>query len=189
MRDDTETARHAAPEVSLTSVPQPVDPVAVLHHLRALGVTHVITVPDTHQQSLLKVLADAGNPILLTACTEDEAMGMNLGLYMGGCSPMLLIQNSGFYAAVNTVRGLALDGRVPTPMLIGEFSRDPSLDPSAHPSRLVRQLQPTLDLWEIPAYRLDGDADLPNIPIAVRRAREERGPVAILVGATTAEAH
>ena len=160
----------------------------MLKQIRRAGATHVITVPDTHQKTLLDLLAASANPELISVCTEDEAMGVNLGLYMGGRRPLLLIQNSGFYAAMNTVRGLSLDARVPACMLIGEYSRDPAVAPADHASRLVRLLEPTLATWEIPYYRLDEPSDLDAIPQAMDRAWRDRGPVALLVGAPTAEA-
>jgi sulfopyruvate decarboxylase TPP-binding subunit len=165
---------------------QSVDPRAILDQIRAAGVTHVITVPDTHQKTLLELLADSDSPDLVTVCTEDEAMGVNLGLYIGGKRPLLLIQNSGFYAAMNTVRGLSLDARVPACLLIGEFSRDPNLAPAEHASRLVHLLEPTLATWKIPYHRLDRGSDVPAISNAMSQAWQERGPVAILVGARTA---
>jgi sulfopyruvate decarboxylase TPP-binding subunit len=163
------------------------DPDAMLRQIRAAGITHVVTVPDTHQKSLLALLQQSPSPNLITVCTEDEAVGVNLGLFMGGQKPLLLIQNAGFYASMNTVRGLALDGCVPTCMLIGEYFRDPALPPGQQASRLVHLLEPTMDFWGIPFYRLDGAADLPNIGIAIQRAWDDRGPVALLVGAPTLE--
>jgi sulfopyruvate decarboxylase TPP-binding subunit len=163
------------------------NPHALVEQIVAAGTTHVVTVPDTHQKSLLGLLADRSVPELITTCTEDDAMGINLGLYMGGKRPMLLIQNSGFYAAMNTVRGLALDAQVPACLLIGEFARNPRVAPSEHTMRLVHLLEPTLDTWKIPYYRLDRPEDLSRIPTAMDHAWRARGPVALLVGAPTAE--
>jgi sulfopyruvate decarboxylase TPP-binding subunit len=157
---------------------------AAIRHAR---VTHVVTVPDTNQRTLLDLLAPSTEPELITVCTEDEAMGVNLGLYLGGKRPMLLIQNSGFYAAMNTIRGLSLDARVPACMLIGEYLRDPAVAPAEHASRLVHLLEPTLQTWKISYYRLDGPGDLTAIPHAMGEAWHDRKPVALLVGAPTAE--
>jgi sulfopyruvate decarboxylase subunit alpha len=159
----------------------------MLAEIRAAGITDVVTVPDTHQKSLLTLLSTSVTPRLITVCTEDEAIGVNLGLFMGGRRPLLLIQNSGCYAAMNTLRALALDCQVPTPLLIGEFSRDPRMAPRDHPARLVHLLEPTLDLWQVPRYRLDHPQDLANVRAAVDHAWQSRGPVAVLVGATTGE--
>jgi sulfopyruvate decarboxylase TPP-binding subunit len=159
----------------------------MLARIREAKVTHVVTVPDTHQRTLLDLLAASVEPQLVTVCTEDEAMGVNLGLYLGGGRPVLLIQNSGFYAAMNTIRGLSLDARVPACMLIGEFLRDPAAAPADHASRLVHLLEPTLRTWKIPYYRLDRPDDLAAIPHAMDQAWRDRRPVALLVGAPTAE--
>ena len=174
----------SAPE---RDVAESLDPHALLAAIVSTGATHVITVPDTHQKSLLALLEDSPDLCLVTVCTEDEVMGVNLGLFMGGQRPFILIQNSGLYACLNTVRGLSLDARVPACMLIGEFSRNPRQLPGDHASRLVHLLEPTLDTWRIPTVRLDHPGDIPRIAKAMDRAWSERGPVAILVGGTTKE--
>ncbi len=163
-------------------------PEGMLEQIRAAAVSHVVTVPDTHQRSLLALLAASGDPRLLTVCTEDEAIALNAGLYLGGTRPLLLIQNTGFFAAMNSLRGVALDGRIPTCMLIGEFSRDPRLPSAQNPGRVVHLLEPTLELWGVPYYRLEQEEDLPLIGVAYERSLAHNGPVALLVGATTADA-
>ncbi|MFI5268605.1 MAG: thiamine pyrophosphate-binding protein [Chloroflexota bacterium] len=89
--------------------------------IQACGVSHVLTVPDTHQKTLLALLASEHQPELLTVCTEDEAVGINLGLYAGGKRPMLLIQNNGLYACLNAIKALSLDARVPLFMAQGQI--------------------------------------------------------------------
>jgi sulfopyruvate decarboxylase subunit alpha len=162
-----------------------VRPELILDAIRGAGITDVITVPDTHQRSLLDLLAAGDDPRLLQVCTEDEAMGVNLGLYMGGRKPLVLIQNTGFFASMNSIRGVALDACAPAVLLIGEFTRDPAVAPNANAQSVVRLLQPTLDAWEIPTFRLDGDDDLVNIGKAVDEAWARPGPVAVIVGAPT----
>jgi sulfopyruvate decarboxylase TPP-binding subunit len=163
------------------------DPKAIHDAIRATGVTHIVTVPDTHQRTLLTVLLDSSEPILIQACTEDEVLGINLGLYMGGKKPLVLIQNTGFFASMNALRGVSLEAKAPTVLLIGEFSRDPGAAPVEHSRGLVYALEPTLDLWKVPYYRLDHPADIKSIGVAVERAFSERCAVALLVGAPTAE--
>ncbi|ALJ21200.1 thiamine pyrophosphate-binding protein [Microbacterium sp. No. 7] len=163
------------------------DPRALHDALRDAGVTHVVTVPDTHQRTLLAVLAEEESPVLVTVCTEDEAFAVAAGLWAGGHAPLLLIQNAGLFAAMNSLRGIALDARVPTPMLVGEFLRDPAVPSRDHAVRVVGLTEPTLELWGVPHHRLEQPGDLVHIGAAVARAHEERGPVALLVGAETGE--
>src|SRR5215813_14155234 len=97
---------------------------AILHEILALGVTHVINVPDTHQRTLLAALARQSQIRLITACTEDEAIAINAGLWIGGQRPILSIQQVGLLAAMNNVKALRMDARIPTCMLVGYFGRD-----------------------------------------------------------------
>jgi sulfopyruvate decarboxylase TPP-binding subunit len=163
------------------------DPHKVLAAIRSLGITHVITVPDTHQRSLLALLALVKDPTLITVCTEDEAIGINAGLYIGGARPMLLIQNNGLYACLNTVKAIALDAGVPTFMLIGEHGRDVALPSRKNKDLSVRMLEPTLELWNVPYHRLERETDLSDLPRLYESCLELERPVASLVGAPTAD--
>jgi sulfopyruvate decarboxylase TPP-binding subunit len=131
--------------------------------VRALGVTHIICVPDTMQKTAIDSLAESTPPQLLYVCTEDEAIGINAGLYITGHQPMMLIQNNGLYACINTIKAIALDAQVPTFMLIGSYGRDPLLTPDASPRRAVNRLEPTLQAWGVPFERIEGPADLPKL--------------------------
>ena len=164
---------------------QPVPAQLLLDQIQACGVSHVLTVPDTHQKTLLALLAAQEQPRLLTVCTEDEAVGINLGLYAGGQRPMLLIQNNGLYASLNAIKALSLDARVPLFMLIGEFARDASKASSENALRAVRLLAPTLDTWDIPHYELESVDDAPLVRRAYEQAQQERRPTAVIVGAPT----
>lgn len=163
------------------------DPRALLRALQEAGVTHVITVPDTHQRSLLDLLTSAESPQLVTVCAEDEAFAIAAGLWVGGHVPLLLIQNAGLFASMNSLRGIALDGRVPMPLLIGEYLRDPEVASRDNAARVVSLTEPTLELWGVPYRSLEQPADVGHIRPAVQQALRDRGPVALLVGALTAE--
>ncbi|MGH9845499.1 MAG: thiamine pyrophosphate-binding protein [Blastocatellia bacterium] len=175
-------------EILTTRPARAVDAQALLDAIRAAGVTHVLTVPDTHQRTLLALLAETDTPKLITVCTEDEAIGINAGLYIGGARPMLLIQNNGCYACLNTLKAIPLDAQVPTFMLIGEHGRDVTKASRENADRSVRMLEPTLEAWDVPYYRLEGPEDLDNFERAYRQCQEQGGPVAVLVGAPTSNA-
>jgi sulfopyruvate decarboxylase subunit alpha len=180
------TPKHTVP-ATLARV-QSVDPRSLLATIRAIGITHVITVPDTHQRTLLGLLGEANDPRLVTVCTEDEAIAINAGLYVGRARPMLLIQNNGFYACLNTVKAIAIDGRVPTFMLIGEHGRNPELPSRENKDLSVRMLEPTLEVWGIPYQRLETHEDVGKLPESFERCVDTQGPMAVLVCAPTAEA-
>jgi sulfopyruvate decarboxylase subunit alpha len=159
---------------------------AIVAELYALDITHVVNVPDTHQRTLLAALARQQRIRLLTAATEDEAVGINAGLYVGGQRPILSIQQTGLLAAMNTIKGIALDGRVPTCMLVGYFGRDVTKPARDNAARTIRLIEPTLAAWDIPAFPLEGPDDLPVIAAAYQHSLDHRGPAVVLVGAPTA---
>jgi sulfopyruvate decarboxylase subunit alpha len=158
---------------------------AIMQELQALGITHVVNVPDTHQRTLLAALARQSQIRLLTACTEDEAIAINAGLYIGGQRPILSIQQVGLLAAMNNVKGIAMDARIPTCMLVGYFGRDVTRTARQNTARGVHLIEPTLDTWRIAYFPLEGPDDLPAIASAYRHSLEQLGPSVILVGAPT----
>src|SRR5579859_2871136 len=158
---------------------------AIVQELLALGITHVVVVPDTHQRSVLAVLARQSQIRLLTACTEDEAIAINAGLWIGGQRPILSIQQVGLLAAMNNVKGIALDCRIPTCMLVGYFGRDVTRTARDNAARAVHLIEPTLETWGIPYFPIEGPHDLGAIARAYRHSVEQLGPTAILVGAPT----
>lgn len=153
--------------------------------IRAAGVQDVVLVPDTHQRTLLELLMD--NPEIRTVhcSTEDEAVAVSAGLIIGGRRPMMNIQHAGLYASVNNLRGVAMDGQMPIVIMIGLLGRDPELAPQDDGGSMVRLCEPLLGLLDIPSYLLDGPDDLHYVETAFAQADERRGPVALLIGATT----
>lgn len=146
----------------------------------------VLSVPDTHQKSVLAALEYEPSITVLTCSTEDEANAITAGLYIGGEPVIMMIQHAGLYASVNTLRGVAMDGKVPVFYLIGLLSREPDKDPSESRSSMVRYAEPLLDTFGVPHARLEGPEDLHYIPEYYKLSRERRGPAAVLVGLETA---
>lgn len=145
----------------------------------------ILSVPDTHQKSVLAALEHEPELRVLTCATEDEANAIAAGLYIGGEPVVLMIQHAGLYASVNTLRGVGLDGRVPLFALIGLLGRERDLDPTQSRSSMVRYAEPLLDTFGVPHARLEGPDDLRLIPEYYVLSRDRRGPAAVLVGLET----
>ncbi|HYB42018.1 MAG TPA: thiamine pyrophosphate-binding protein [Candidatus Methylomirabilis sp.] len=145
----------------------------------------IISVPDTHQKTVLAALDKERDVRVLTCSTEDEANGVAAGLWMTGEPVIVMIQHAGLYASVNTLRGIAMDGRVPIFYMIGLLSRERDKDPRDSKQSMVRFAEPLLDLFGVPHVRLEGPDDVHFIPEYYRLSRERRGPAAVLVGLAT----
>src|SRR2546422_4827366 len=145
----------------------------------------ILSVPDTHQKTVLAALDKERALRVLTCATEDEANGVAAGLWIGGEPVIVMIQHAGLYASVNTLRGIAMDGRVPVCYMIGLLSREKDKDPRESKHSMVRYAEPLLDLFGVPHARLEGPDDVKLIPEYYRVSRERRGPAAVLVGLAT----
>src|SRR5438309_3002550 len=152
---------------------------AIVGELRRIDITHVVNVPDTHQRTLLAELARQSEMRLITACTEDEAIAISAGLWVGGQRPILSIQHVGLLAAMNNVKGICMDARIPTCMLVGYFGRDVTRPARENAARAVSLIEPTLDTWGVPYFPIEGPDDLPAIGKAYQHSLEHFGPSVI----------
>ena len=146
----------------------------------------ILSVPDTHQKTVLAALDKEESIRVLTCATEDEAATIAAGLYMGGEPCVLMIQHAGLYASVNTLRGVAMDGKVPVFYMIGLLQREKDKDPKDSRHSMVKFAEPLLDVFSVPHARLEGPDDVHLIGEYFKKSRERRGPAAVLVGLETA---
>ena len=154
-------------------------------HRRQDPLGWIISVPDTHQKTVLAALDKERDIRVLTCSTEDEANGVAAGLWMTGEPVIVMIQHAGLYASVNTLRGIAMDGRVPIFYMIGLLSRERDKDPLESKHSMVRYAEPLLNVFGVPHARLEGPDDVKLIPEYYRLSRQRRGPAAVLVGLAT----
>ena len=154
-------------------------------HRRQDPLGWIISVPDTHQKTVLAALDKERDIRVLTCSTEDEANGVAAGLWMTGEPVIVMIQHAGLYASVNTLRGIAMDGRVPIFYMIGLLSRERDKDLHESKHSMVRYAEPLLDVFGVPHARLEGPDDVKYIPQYYRLSRERHGPAAVLVGLAT----
>lgn len=90
----------------------------ILDELRKQGVTDVLGVPDNAARALLDMLAGEPAIRVLTVTREGEAFAIASGLWVGGHTPVVLIQNTGLLETGDALRGTAMRMRVPLVCLV-----------------------------------------------------------------------
>lgn len=159
---------------------------AFVKSLADAAVTHFVTVPDFVQLALHReVERGASGMQLVRTCNEDQAICVAAGLTIAGMHPLVVVQNQGLYACVNTVRAVALDARIPTVFLIGQFGREHSnfdQPTTSSARRVVSLLEPLLGTLGVPFWNLEAESDLSNVQEAFDIAARRRGPAALVVG-------
>ena len=162
---------------------------AFLEQFNICGITDIVTVPDYVQISVHMALEKGSSRIRTINCaTEDEAVGIALGLWIGGRNPILMMQNQGVYASANALRSAGVNTGCPMLLLVGQWGRELEnlgKDPRQSLRREVRQTEPLLDALEIEWLRVEKPGEINRIGKAWERAQQIQRPVAVLIGAHT----
>jgi sulfopyruvate decarboxylase TPP-binding subunit len=143
------------------------------------GITHVVWLPDTESGFLFETLRDESRLQLVPVCREGETVPIAAGLLVAGQKPVVIIQSTGLYESGDSLRGLAIDYKLPILLLVGYRGYEggrPSADSAA------TYLEPILKAWNVPYYLIDSNSSLEVVPRAYREAQERPGPVAVLIG-------
>ncbi len=166
----------------------------ILATLETEGVTHVTGVPDNTSGPLFDALVEHPTIRLVRITREGEAFALASGLWMGGGSPLVVVQNTGLLESGDGLRGTAVRMGVPLPIVVtgrgyAKMERA-GLSPDAERTRelLTRPdvdsvallAEPTLTAWGIPFERAGGPT-APALAGTIRRARLEERPVALVV--------
>ena len=161
---------------------EPADPAAIaagpfVDHLLAAGFDFFVGVPCSLVRGVIAELDRRG--LWLGEAREDAALGVAAGAYLGGRTPVVVMQNSGLGVSLNALGSLHLLYRMPVLLLItwrGFEGRDA-------PEHLVMGdvLPRLLDLFAIPARAPTADEVGATADWAATVMRETRRPAAIVV--------
>ena len=152
----------------------------VVNELKKGGVTHVVWLPDTESKYMYDAVQSEPSLTLVPVCREGESMAVALGLMMGGKTPVVLIQNTGFFESGDAIRGICLDLSLPLLIMIGYRGYEGEGKPMQDSAGAF--LEPMLKTWGIPYYLVDDDSHTPRISQALREAQTSSRPMAILIG-------
>ena len=116
-----------------------------------LGVTHVVTLPDSTIGAWGDAMDETPGLHVVRVCREGEAWAIAGGLYLGGATPLVLIQCTGLFESGDALRNVIHDWHLPIVSIIGYRSY---LDQSTLPGdTCLTFTEPILDAWQL-TYRL-----------------------------------
>lgn len=119
--------------------------------LEELGVTHVVTIPDSTIGRWEGAISRSAHVRLVRVCREGEAWQVAAGLHLGGASPVVMIQCTGLFESGDALRNAIHDWKLPLFSIIGYRSY---LDQAKLPGDTCLVFtEPILDAWRID-YRL-----------------------------------
>src|ERR1041384_3779088 len=126
-----------------------------------LGVTHVVTVPDSTIGQWQEGIEALGRTRIVRVCREGEAWGVAAGLYWGGAKPIVLIQCTGLLESGDAIRNVLHDWKLPIFSIIGYRSY---LNQDTLPGDTCLVFtEPVLDAWKIDYKLLTAPAQFPTL--------------------------
>ena len=152
-------------------------PSDIVSALEAAGFTHLVWIPDSHLGTWEPALR-ASRLAPVRVCREGEAVGLAIGLMLGGARPLVAVQCTGFFEAGDAIRNAVHDMRLPLKLIIGVRSERASRAGTSG-DNCPRFAETLVRAWEVPHTRFDP---------AEGDATELAGALKALAGHTTAAA-
>jgi len=154
----------------------------IVTDLTNAGVDFVTSVPCKQLAGVLEQLDQTPGITHVPSNKEDEGMGLCAGAFMGGMTPMIVMQNTALGVVVNTLATLIQYYQIPLPMLIsyrGEVG-----EPVACQVEMALHTKAILSQLHIPAYHFHARDDVVELPGILKHTAMCKKPSAILCDAT-----
>ena len=155
------------------------NPETILREITTNGVSHVVWLPDSETNWLYLLMKAEPSLTLIAVSREGLAFSTAAGLFVGGKTPVILIQNTGLMESGDSLRGWALGLNIPVVVMVGYrgWTRHGVTQDTA-----AVYTERFLNAFGINYYLVENNADAPRISVAFEEARKTRRPVAVLVG-------
>ena len=127
----------------------------IVKTLEQLGVTHVVWVPDSTLGMWEADLEASHQLQLIRLCREGEAWPLAAGLHVGGKSPVIMMQTTGFFESGDAMRNVLFDLKVPLFAIVGV--RNWLIESSPDSAR--RFAEPITGAWDLEHVWIDGEPD------------------------------
>ncbi len=144
-----------------------------------IGVTHVVTLPDSTIGAWGDAMEQRDGLHVIRVCREGEAWAIAGGLYLGGATPLVLIQCTGLFESGDALRNILHDWKLPILSVIGYRSY---LDQSVLPGdTCLTFTEPILDAWQLNYLLITAPTQLDEMRTFLSSARQAKRPAAALI--------
>ena len=145
----------------------------------SMGITHVVSVPDSTIGVWYPALERSTDLRLVRVCREGEAWAVAAGLYLGGATPLVMIQCTGLFESGDALRNVLHDWKLPIFAIIGYRSY---LNQDTLPGDTCLVFtEPLLDAWRIDYRLITAPAQLDEIRTHYLACRDAGKPGAALI--------
>jgi len=149
----------------------------IVAELAAMGVTHVVWLPDSALGEWEEALSQAADFNLVRVCREGEAWAIAAGLHLGGARPVVMIQCTGLFESGDSLRNAIYDYGLPLFAIIGYRN---GLNPAASDSARTFT-EPNVRSWNLDYRLIDSPEKLPELRAHHDACRKAGKPGAVLI--------
>ena len=147
--------------------------------VRDIGVTHVVTLPDSTIGAWGDAMEGMREIDVIRVCREGEAWAIAGGLYLGGATPLVMIQCTGLFESGDALRNIIYDWKLPILSVIGYRSY---LDQSVLPGdTCLTFTEPILDAWRLEYRLISAPAQFDEMRAFLVDARQAAKPAVALI--------
>jgi sulfopyruvate decarboxylase TPP-binding subunit len=141
--------------------------------LQSIGISHVVTVPDSTIGQWERDIEAAGIH-LIRVCREGEAWTIAGGLFLGGAAPLVLIQCTGLFESGDALRNTLHEWKLPLYAIIG-YRSYLNQDHLPGDTSLVFT-EPVLAAWRLDVHFARTPGDVGGIATHYRSCQAARIP-------------
>ncbi len=147
--------------------------------LRQEGADFFVSVPCKLLDNMINLLQKAEDVVYTPVAREEEGVGLLVGAWLVGRTPVMIMQNSGFGNSVNAILSLLHYYRVPVLLVMSHRgSNGEQIEAQRQMGGAITNL---LTATRVPYYELSSVDDLNVLPEAMAAAREKGQPVGLLL--------
>lgn len=146
---------------------------------QSMGITHVVSIADSTIGAWHPAIEASPDLQLVRVCREGEAWGVAAGLWLGGATPLVMIQCTGLFESGDALRNVLHDWQMPIFSVIGYRSY---LNQTTLPGDTCLVFtEPVLDAWRIDYRLITTPAQLGDIQAHYFACRDAGRPGAALI--------
>jgi sulfopyruvate decarboxylase TPP-binding subunit len=151
---------------------------AVAAQLRAMSITHVVTVPDGTIGRWEPDIETAGMHIV-RVCREGEAWAVAGGLNLGGARPIVMIQCTGLFESGDALRNTLHEWKLPLYAIIGYRSYLNQENLPGDTSLVFTE--PILAAWKLDVNFIKSESELGGMDAHYRQCQAAATPGIALI--------
>lgn len=151
---------------------------AVAELLESMAISHVVTVPDGTIGRWEIDIERAGIRIV-RVCREGEAWAVAGGLYIGGATPLVMIQCTGLFESGDAIRNTLHEWKLPLYAIVGYRSYLNQENLPGDTSLVFTE--PILAAWKLDVRFIKRAAELAGMPDHYRSCKTANKPGVALI--------